>query len=89
VRQLRNAIERAVLMAEGTVLRPTHLPAEIVAPSPRRTQAGESFGTLEEMERRYIGRVLEQTNGHMARAAEVLGIHRNTLRRKLEQYGLA
>jgi DNA-binding NtrC family response regulator len=90
VRQLRNAIERAVLMAEGAILRPAHLPAEIMTPLPRRAQQQpEATGTLEEMERRYIQRVLERTNGHMARAADQLGIHRNTLRRKLEQYGLA
>ena len=41
------------------------------------------------MEKRYIRQVLDQTDGHMAQAAEVLGIHRNTLRRKLEAYDLA
>jgi DNA-binding NtrC family response regulator len=87
VRQLRNAVERAVLMAEGSVVRSVHLPAEIRAPaSGVMPPAIEAFGTLAEVERRYIERVLEQTGGHMSRAAEVLGIHRNTLRRKLESF---
>jgi DNA-binding NtrC family response regulator len=89
VRQLRNVIERAVLMAEGTVLRPAHLPPDIRAPLPSPADEGTEPGTLAEIEKRYIERVLDQTGGHMSHAAEVLGIHRNTLRRKLEAYGLA
>jgi len=90
IRQLRNAMERAVLMADGPLLRPVHLPAEVRDPAPRRGGAAvEPTGTLADVERRYIQRVLEQTGGHMAHAAEVLGIHRNTLRRKLETYGIA
>jgi DNA-binding NtrC family response regulator len=89
VRQLRNVIERAVLMAEGAVLRPIHLPPEIRAPLPSPAPDDGEPGTLAEVEKRYIERVLDQTGGHMSRAAEVLGIHRNTLRRKLETYGLA
>ena len=44
---------------------------------------------LEEVERRYILRVLEAVNGHRTRAAEVLGLDRKTLYRKLERYGVA
>ena len=43
---------------------------------------------LEEMERRYILRVLEAVHGHRTRAAEVLGLDRKTLYRKLERYGI-
>ena len=89
VRQLRNALERAVLMAEGPVLRPIHLPPDVRNPAQQSLQDSEAVGTLADVEKRYIEQVLNSTGGHMARAAEVLGIHRNTLRRKLESYGLA
>lgn len=41
-----------------------------------------------EFEKRFIKRVLERTNGNQSRAAEVLGIHRNTLSRKISEYRL-
>lgn len=41
-----------------------------------------------EFEKRFIKRVLDRTNGNQSRAAEVLGIHRNTLSRKVAQYKL-
>ncbi|HXJ07852.1 MAG TPA: helix-turn-helix domain-containing protein [Candidatus Acidoferrum sp.] len=42
-----------------------------------------------EFEKRFIKRVLDRTNGNQFRAAQVLGIHRNTLSRKIDQYKLA
>jgi Fis family transcriptional regulator len=41
-----------------------------------------------EFEKRFIKRVLERTNGNQSRAAELLGIHRNTLSRKISEYKL-
>jgi DNA-binding protein Fis len=41
-----------------------------------------------EFEKRYIKRVLDRTNGNQSRAAQLLGIHRNTLSRKIGQYKL-
>lgn len=41
-----------------------------------------------EFEKRFIKRVLERSNGNQSRAAEVLGIHRNTLSRKIDVYKL-
>ena len=43
---------------------------------------------VSEFEKRFIKRVLERTNGNQSRAAEVLGIHRNTLSRKITVYKL-
>jgi two-component system response regulator HydG len=92
VRQLRNAMERAVVMSEGEVLLPAHLPAEIAQPQPARgaqPDAGEMpLVTLEEMERRMIRRALVETGNNLTVAADRLGIHRNTLRRKIAEYGL-
>lgn len=43
---------------------------------------------VSEFEKRFIKRVLDRANGNQSRAAEVLGIHRNTLSRKMAQYKL-
>jgi DNA-binding NtrC family response regulator len=92
VRQLRNALERAVVMADGEVLLPEHLPADVRNPalSGRSTPppVREPLCTLQEMERRMIVRALEETRKNCSAAAELLGIHRNTLRRKMQEYGL-
>jgi transcriptional regulator of acetoin/glycerol metabolism len=40
------------------------------------------------MEARHIARVLSHTRGHIGEAARVLGVHRNTLARKIREYGL-
>ena len=42
-----------------------------------------------EFEKRFIKRVLDRANGNQSRAAQVLGIHRNTLSRKIDEYKLA
>lgn len=42
-----------------------------------------------EFEKRFIKRVLDRTNGNQSRAAQVLGIHRNTLSRKIDDYKLS
>jgi len=42
-----------------------------------------------EFEKRFIKRVLDRANGNQSRAAQVLGIHRNTLSRKMDEYKLA
>jgi DNA-binding NtrC family response regulator len=44
--------------------------------------------TLADMESRHIARVLAHTRGQISAAAEILGIHRNTLTRKMKEYGL-
>ncbi|HEX6560055.1 MAG TPA: sigma 54-interacting transcriptional regulator, partial [Longimicrobiales bacterium] len=90
VRQLRNVIESAVLLADGDTLLPCHLPPEVM--SPATAEAAEppvAFVTLSELERRHIQKVLAASGGQMNVAAEILGIHRNTLRRKLAEYGIA
>jgi two-component system response regulator HydG len=90
VRELRNVIERAVLVADGEVLRADHLPEEWRAqasPVPTAADAG-ILPTLAEVEARHISRVLSHVNGHVGEAARILGIHRNTLARKIREYGL-
>jgi DNA-binding NtrC family response regulator len=101
VRELKNTIERAAIMAEGEELAASDLPEEIVpsAVQKSRTTQDEDGGlsvpfTAEfredrkEFERRYISRCLEHTNGNVTRAAEILGMHRQSLQHKLRQLGL-
>src|SRR5256884_1277874 len=89
VRELRNVVERAVIVATDDVLPVEHLPEEFrgeEATLPDRSEG--ALLTLAEAEARHIARVLAQTNGQIGAAAELLGIHRNTLTRKMKEYGL-
>jgi two-component system response regulator AtoC len=89
VRELRNVIERAAIVATDATLRTEHLPDELRAEEPgvpERTAGG--LPTLAEAEARHIARVLAHTGGQIGAAADVLGIHRNTLTRKMKEYGL-
>ncbi|HEU4559921.1 MAG TPA: helix-turn-helix domain-containing protein, partial [Longimicrobium sp.] len=92
VRQLRNAMERAVVMSDGEILLPHHLPPDILNPPTSRTPSEEPgempLVTLEEMEKRMIRRALRETQDNLTMASERLGIHRNTLRRKIAEYGI-
>ncbi len=86
VRELRNVIERAVLLATDGAIRATDLPlgAEVGAAA-RATPAAAL--TLSELERRHIADVLERTNWHQGRAADMLGISPKTLYRKIREFG--
>ncbi len=90
VRELRNAIERATTLSPAGEIRPSDLP-------PRIREAGRSAAlvadasrrqaTLRDLEREYVLEILRQVGGNKSRAAEILGLDRRTLYRKLEEYG--
>lgn len=84
VRELRNIVERSMIMADGS-----RLTADCLAPE-FNTAGGTSSDslTLEDLEHRHILRVLEHTRGNKAEAARLLGIGIATLYRKLEAYGM-
>ncbi len=92
VRELRNCIERAVALTRFQEITVADLPEAIQ--DYRRSRLVLDLDDpgmllpLEEVERNYIVRVLEAVKGHRSRAAEVLGLDRKTLYRKLEKYGL-
>ncbi len=87
VRELELIIERAVILAEGDTIKRKHLPARFLKALKTNTiDKKKEFGTLAEVETRYIFQVLEATNGNKSRAAEILGISRAALWRKLKQY---
>lgn len=89
VRELEHAIERAVALTPHDLILPDDLPqtVRLVAASGGTQVAG--WMTLENLERDYIVRALEMHHHDLARTAEVLGIHRKTLQRKLRRYGLS
>ena len=87
VRELENIIERGVALAGDETLRVKDLPADLRQLSFDSVE-GEGLASLEEMERRYIARVLERTGYNKGLAAQILDIPRTTLWRKLKQYGL-
>lgn len=82
VRELENALARAVAMSQGSVLLPGDLPP-LVSGEPLSSQSiDHDWPTLEELERRYTGRVLEKTAGNKTAAAAILGVDRRTLQRQ-------
>ncbi|RKY96660.1 MAG: hypothetical protein DRQ06_00870 [Candidatus Hydrothermota bacterium] len=92
VRELENAIERAVILSEGDVIKPADLPEKIrdrFSVGGVSDQVSLSGLTLEELERRYILQVLDETGWNKNRAAQILGIDPSTLYRKLQRYGLS
>ena len=89
VRELRNVIERAAIVASGGTLRSEHLPDGMRAEEPGVPERSTgALPTLAEAEARHIARVLQHTGGQIGAAADILGIHRNTLTRKMKEYGL-
>jgi two-component system response regulator HydG len=92
VRELQNAIERAVALARTDVLNADDLPERVTGPrtngsaAPGETAQPTTFAPLDEVERRHILRVLEAMRGNKTVAAQVLGIDRKTLHRKLTGY---
>ena len=91
VRELENCIEYAVALASYAAISVGDLPDKVR--EFRATQIviassdPEALVTLEELERRYVLRVLESVDGNKAAAARVLGIERRTLYRMLERWG--
>ena len=86
VRELRNIVERSMIMAEGGTLTADTLPPEFQTGA-GRNEAPDSMA-LDALERHHILKVLEYAAGNKAEAARLLGIGIATLYRKLESYGL-
>jgi DNA-binding NtrC family response regulator len=85
IRELRSAVIRAAILAADGELRRSDLPETILHASSKPQP--EPLTRIEEMERHMIFDILNQTGGHHRKAAEMLGISRRTLSRKLRQYG--
>jgi len=83
IRELQNAIERAVVVGRPPVVRVEDLPVRVtrVSPSPGR-------GSIAEVEKSHILSVLESTGWNISNAARILGVDRGTLYNKIRTYGL-
>jgi DNA-binding NtrC family response regulator len=87
VRELENIIERGVAIATGSVIEAAHLPDDLRDLAIRTFRKKEGrLPSLEEQERDYIRWVLEEAGGNQTLAAQILGIDRVSLWRKLKRY---
>lgn len=84
IRELRNVLERAVLLSARQELRAEDLSFEAVASSPAPSGEVDLELTLDELQRRHIVRVLQAVQGHVEQAAAKLGVPRSTLYQKLK-----
>ncbi|MFO0651806.1 MAG: sigma 54-interacting transcriptional regulator [Polyangiales bacterium] len=88
-RELRNAIEGAIAMADGGPLRPEHLPATMKGKvRPARDEHAPLRSMVDEVEREAIASALQDHGGNQSHAAVTLGISRRALIYKMERYGL-
>jgi DNA-binding NtrC family response regulator len=100
VRQLRNTVERAVVLTEGDEITLEVLPEEITARGSQRYSSGQATEETEapsssnfkeakrEFEKKYIEKCLDHTGGNITQAAALLGMHRQSLQHKIKELGL-
>ena len=89
IRELEHTIERAVLLGKEATIGLEDLPPHLIARGEGAFVVGQALAkqlTLHDLEREYIGKVLESTHGNKTEAARILGVDRTTLYRKLEEY---
>jgi len=82
VRELRNVIERSIILSENNIITERCLPKEIASSS----ALSDTGVTLEDVEKRHILKMLDYYSGNRQKTAEVLGIGRKTLYRKLTKF---
>ena len=91
VRELRNLIERIVILNPQVRIDARHIPVTVTRRTAERLP--ERFSSLQEVreaaEREYIQRKLEEANGNVTRTAEILGLERSNLYRKMKTLGIA
>ena len=93
VRQLRNVVENAMVLATGDKITPDDLPAEVLGrpggAAGREPLSGLAGISLEEAEKELIRNTLRMVSGNREQAASILGIGERTLYRKIKEYGLS
>jgi two-component system, NtrC family, response regulator AtoC len=87
IRELKNMVERAVALTEHERIQIADLPPDLQGLE-FKSFAGEALEPLEEIEKRYIARVLQKTNYNKHLAARILGLPRTTLWRRMKEYNL-
>ena len=88
VRELENAVERALIMEDGDTLFPRCFPWLIEKRQVKNAAENDKTYSLEELEKKHLQRVLDETGYHRGQAANLLGIDRKTLYKKIKKYGL-
>jgi len=88
IRELENVVERAVILARTPLVTHKELPMWRKAPQSAPQQESGVLGSLENMEKEHIQRTLANTGYHKTRSAEILGISRKTLDRKIVEYAI-
>ncbi len=83
IRELKSVINKTVILSDVLEVRPEDLPSHVYA---NRNVPATKPKSLEEMEKAHIMKVLEETMGNQSRAADILGINRKTLYKKIHKY---
>jgi len=87
IRELRNAVERAVILCDGELIHRDHLPPDLGPRSGEKETFRIPFGlTMDVVEREYLLASLRRNNGNKARTADGLGVSEKTLYNKLNRY---
>jgi len=85
IRELRNVMERAVVLSDGDRILPEALPYEIQ----KQTGPAATHFSIASVEKKHIEKVLQHTRGNKTKTAELLGIGLTTLYRKIEEYAIS
>jgi DNA-binding NtrC family response regulator len=88
IRELRNALERAVVFSSVDALEPENFPDNVRAAARGAIHSIAGLRSIEDVERELIAATLEATHYQISRSAEALGISRKTLLEKRKKYGL-
>jgi DNA-binding NtrC family response regulator len=88
IRELRNALERAVVFSRRENLEPDDFPENVRAAGPGAAGPAAGLRSLEEVEKEVIAATLEAMHYRISRASKILGISRKTLLEKRKKYGL-
>ncbi|WP_422447762.1 sigma-54-dependent transcriptional regulator [Thermoanaerobacterium sp. DL9XJH110] len=88
VRELKNILERAFILVKGDIITEKELPVELKVKETRADAPSikREFASLEELEKQYISEALEKTRWNITKAAELLGISRFALQRRIKKY---
>ncbi|MEJ5227701.1 sigma-54 dependent transcriptional regulator [Thermodesulfovibrio sp.] len=90
VRELENIIERAIAFTNSSEITVKDLPAYLIKTSAtKKTQQGSLREALDLFEKELIWSALQKSRGNISKAADLLGIHRQQLQRKLKQFKIA
>lgn len=100
VRELKNVVERSIILCNGNLIRPEHMyletrpgmittPEKVAEPATQVPEKDADLLSLEDMEKKYILRILKHCGNNKSKTARILNISRSTLREKLKMYGIA